>query len=368
MVLTSVRNIYCLLFIILCGLLETAQAEDSNRRIDVPVGMILPLTGESAVWGEDVNRLGGILEEAWNKEQQKYRFRLLREDGRCGAGNAAITAAKKLAELDGVRHIVAGCSGEVLQIAPYAGQRKIVVLGYCAGHPDISCAGEYIFRTYIGFQRGIDLLAQAMRANGHTPVAILTEENSFTLGMKDWLMKALGADVAYDPDYAQGDADLRTLIAGAKSRKPRGYYLNTVTPHSFIVLLKQLRQAGVKEQLYAYYNPGDKDVRETLGALLNGIIYMDVPDTDDLSPDFNAVYVEFVRRHPEGPKTPFLMRTGYDALRAMYDCVMAAGPSAESCKNFLYTYSRSGASGPVKFDSNGDRQDVNFVLRTVAGL
>jgi hypothetical protein len=41
------------------------------------------------------------------------------------------------------------------------------------------------------------------------------------------------------------------------------------------------------------------------------------------------------------------------------------GADAGAVKDYLYTYEKAGASGRIKFDANGDREGIEFAVRTV---
>ena len=330
----------------------------------VLIGVIIPLTGETAVWGEDLKRALPLLEAELNSRQTAYQFKFLLEDGKCGHENAAITAARKLVTMDKVSFLVTGCSGEVLQIAPFAETNKIFAIAYCAGHHDIANAGDYVFRTYIDLSRGAELVSDDIVKRHNYPLAILTEENAFTIGIKRALQKHLGDKVGFADDYALGDADLRSLILRARATRPRAYYLNAATPQSFVMLFRQLQQAGITSPKYAYFNPGVKSVQEALGKSLEDTVYFDVPDALDTTEDYQQFLAAFRQVSPDGPVTPFLLATAYNAFRVIYDGVLAVGPDATKVKEFAYRYDAPSATGRLRFDKNGDVLDLNFTLRT----
>src|SRR3989338_8967946 len=115
----------------------------------VKIGVVVPLTGNKAAYGiplrraaelalEEINMGGGIagkpLEAVW-------------EDGKCEAKDAT-AAAQKLINVDGVKIIFGGvCSSETLAMAPLTEAAKVLVVSPSATSPDITAAGDYIFRT-----------------------------------------------------------------------------------------------------------------------------------------------------------------------------------------------------------------------------
>ena len=85
------------------------------------------------IWNRiSARRISAILQERFNEAQSKHRFDFIIEDGRCGVGNSAISAAKKLVAVDGVSFIITGCSGETLQVAPYTERAHVITIGYAS--------------------------------------------------------------------------------------------------------------------------------------------------------------------------------------------------------------------------------------------
>lgn len=348
----------CLVLFLISSL--PAQAQETPV---VKIGLIYPLTGPMSSFGDDMAKAVPLLEKKFNSGQSKYKFVLLLEDGKFGHTDAAITAAKKLVEVDGVRLLVVGSSGEILQIAPYLESHKVLAVTGFSSHPAVKNAGDYIFRTYIDAGRGIKIVADDLRRKGITRVAVISEESSFTMAIKDSLQEYLGDRIIFSENFAFGDADFNTLAAKARSKKPQVYYLNAATPANFITLFKQLRDRGVSEPFYTYYTPSLKDVQESLGSRLNGTIYLDYPDSSDSSEDFKAFLLDFERLN--GPvRAGFNFRTNYNAIKVIFDSVTAVGPEPDKVKDFLYKYDRPSATGRLKFDANGDAEGLNLVLKT----
>ena len=156
------------------------------------------------------------------------------------------------------------------------------------------------------------------------------------------------------------------MITKAKAARPAAYYLNASTPQSFIALLRQLSEMGVHEPLYTYYLPGTPEVQQALGERMKGIVFLDFPGDKDLSAvseEFQAVLAEFIGEHG-AVRVPFNFRTNYNAVKVLYDGVMAVGDDPTKIKEFLYRYDQPSATGRLRFDEFGDARDVNLILRS----
>lgn len=336
---------------------------DSQERQTVKVGLIYPLTGAMSAFGEDISKALPLLERRFNSAQSKYTFTLIIEDGKFGQGNAAISAAHKLVDIDQVKFLVVGSSGEILQIAPFVEAKKVLAVAGFASHPDVKNAGDYIFRTYVDIDRGMHAVVTDMASKGISRVAVISELSSFTAAALDALKKGLQEKIVFADEYAIGDDDLNAMIAKARASKPQAYYLNATTPASFVKLFRQLRRNGVEEPFYTYYTPSVKEVQNDLQDELNGTLYLDFPKVEDPSEDFTSFLAEFAGLG-HAVKSPFNFKTNYNAIRIVYDAIMEVGPDPVKARGFLYSYDRPSATGRLRFDSNGDALELNLELKS----
>ena len=75
-------------------LLFTPQDGFAEKEL-IKIGVIAPLTGGLAQRGNDIVNLLKIITPKLNSQSDRYNYQFIIEDGKCGAGNAAITAANK---------------------------------------------------------------------------------------------------------------------------------------------------------------------------------------------------------------------------------------------------------------------------------
>jgi len=331
----------------------------------VKIGMVLPLTGNQATYGVDAQRVVSLLAPKGYFEKSGFKFEFILEDGQCGVGNSATTAGHKLIHFEGVKFLVVGCSGEVLQIAPLAEKAKVVTVGYASSHPDIRNSGDYIFRTYVDITKAVQLIADRIKTDESGTIAVLTEESSFTLGIKKELLTQLGVKVAFAEDFHVDDTSFQMLLTKAGTSKASAYFLNTASPRTYQNLFKQLRQLGMTRQVYSYHMPSDPDVIKSLGAAQNGVKFVATPEVEHGSSEFETFFKSYITRYPDGPNIDFLLRSSYDAIMVLMESIMAVGSDTELVKQHLYNNTFEGALGKVSFDEYGDVRDVNFTLKEI---
>lgn len=120
-----------------------------QKKGDIKIGIINSLTGSGAPYCEgiqnslqlaadDINKTGGI---------KGRKLVLIYEDDQTKP-DLAVSAFQKLVNVDKVQMIIGpASSGGVMACAPLANERKVVLLSSGAASPDITYAGDYIFRN-----------------------------------------------------------------------------------------------------------------------------------------------------------------------------------------------------------------------------
>ena len=158
----------------------------SNQPIEI--GVSAPLTGSLAVWGnntlrgiqlaaDEVNAAGGV---------SGRKIELVVEDSRCEPEEAV----KILRSFIEARHIQvvlgADCSADVLAMAPVAQDKQVVLFSTGASNPEISHAGDFVFRNWPSDALQGRLTARYARdIGGFRRAAILYVDNAYGQGLDD---------------------------------------------------------------------------------------------------------------------------------------------------------------------------------------
>ena len=331
----------------------------------VKIAVIAPLTGGLAKRGQDISNMIEILEPHLNNSGKRYKYQFLLDDGRCGAGNAATTIAKKLIHLDKVKFLVTGCSGETLQVGPVAQKEGIVTFAVLSTHQDVKKLGNYVFRTFVDIERSVEKFAEHMAKKSDDRIAVLTEENAFTFGIKELLHKFLGPKIIFSDDFPPDTHEFNSLLMKIKAKKVAGVYFNVLSEGTLAVLVNQMRALGLKHQIYSYNMPEAASFRKAVGDNGQGLDFIGSPDIEEASDEFNQILKIYLERHPEGPSFEFLLRCFFDAVKSIVGSVEKLGPEPKLVRDFLYSYQSFGALGKVEYDQNGDIRDVNYVLKRI---
>ena len=325
----------------------------------IEIGWVSDLTGPVAKWGtieaariavDEINAAGGI---------NGTPIKLIEEDGKCNP-TAAHNAAKKLIEADKVKVILGGhCSPESLAIAPLAEANGVVMLAAVTSSPDLTDAGDYIFRTTQVSTAQVPVLAEYMKEQGVRKLGVVYEETSYAQPIAEKMKEVfptIGEVVAYE-SYLPGTRDFRTHLTKLKDSGADAVFFSPQDVQVGTTMIQQMYELGLAPQMPIYGNEilAGSYVSEQLGSMTDGIV-IGIPGYDETRPEAKEFIAKYTNRY--GVETlPFGLYTAesYDSVHILADAIREAGMDPDGIRDYLYTVENyAGASGPVTIDENGD--------------
>ena len=344
-----------------------AVIQTKKQPEEIKIGAIVPLSGSSAVYGEavrdgmllaveEINKTGGI---------KGKKIELILEDD---AGNPknSVNTFQKLANLDKVPLILgpttSGCS---MATAPIAEKAKVVQLSILAGIPELSSAGDYIFRIYPSSELGARYVAeQAARRFKPQKVAILYANDPFgqtSRRIYEQSAKVQGIEVVAAESFSDGDQDFRTQLIKIKRGNPDLLLCSTYWAEGANIL-KQMVELGINIPVLGedgWRGP----IAEIVGEKgLKLLYFADIAFGSDFKD--NLVMQKFIKNFENKyrKKAATHAAAGYDAVYIAKSAIEKGEYNAESIKDALYKLDYVGALGRVKYDSNGDNVGLDFSL------
>src|SRR3989338_10042895 len=238
---------------------EEQEQSDSQKQQTQPqgtykIGVMYPLTGDGASYGLPIQRTTKIAIDEINAKGgvNGRKLEAIYEDGKCNPkdGNAA---AQKLVNIDKVEVIIGGvCSGETLGAAPIAEENKVALISPSATSPDITNAGDFIFRLAPSDAfAGIVAAEYASKDLKTSKAAIISETTDYAQGLRNVFksyFEDLGGEIVADETYNPEDTDFRTQVTKVKAANPDIIYLVPQAPQKGLLLVKQIKEAGLKQQ------------------------------------------------------------------------------------------------------------------------
>lgn len=341
----------------LLGCFLNSIAEDHK----IKIGVSVPLRGGAAAYGSDI--LNGL--RFANEELLESRYDLLVEDDNCAAKDA-VSVAQKFSSVSKLKYVLGlACSGCVLAAAPVFEKGKIVAISSGAAAPEVSNAGEYIFRTYPSSDAGAELL-QKFLASKHGKIGIVSEETDYAQGVLKGLMKSNegGSLKIVSISYLPSEMDFRTIIERLRAEGVEGVVLNPQSEDRLILLVRQIRESGLNANLYGFIYPSSPAFLSALGPQAEGIIFPDAPSlTEAIGSAGREILGKFTAKYGAPKSAEFYVLSSILAFQALDQSINAGGDARDN----LASKEFEGIVGKFKFDPNGDIEKFGYVMKVIRG-
>lgn len=334
---------------------QPAKLEGSYK-----IGVMLPLTGDGAAYGlpireafaiglDEINAKGGV---------NGRKLEPIYEDSKCNPkdGNAA---AQKLVNLDKVKVIVGGaCSGETLGAAPITEENKVVLISPSATNPSITTAGDFVFRVAPSdAYAGVVASEYAYNELNARKAAIISEATDYAQGLRNVFKEnfaSLGGEVVADETYNPEDTDFRTQVTKVKAAEPDVIYVVPQAPPKGVLLIKQLKEAGVETQLLTAEVLIGRSVVKDSAADMEGLVGVE-QKFDETAPKAAALLAKYKAKAKEDAPFPTYMSGAYDIAYLLADAIGKHGYDGEKLRDYFYAVKDyDGAVGKLTIDENGD--------------
>lgn len=337
----------------------------------ITLGGVVPLTGDGAAYGipeqraaelavEEINASGGVA-----GQQLKISW----QDGKCEAKEAT-SSAQNLINIEQVKVVFGGaCSSETLAMAPLAEAASVVVLSPSSTSPDVTNAGEFIFRTAPSdAMAGVVAAEYAYNKMGARKAAIISETKDYTQGLRKVFREkfiALGGEVVADETYNTGDTDMKTQILKIKTAAPDVVYLLPQTPAPGVLILKQLTANGVTaKRLTAEVVIAPSVVSENQ-ADVEGLTGIE-PWFDSSGTLASAMLANYKTKYNEDAPFPSYMANMYSQVYLMKEAIEKVGLDGAKLRDYLYGLKDwQHALGTLNFDRNGDPTGIPYSVKQV---
>ena len=333
----------------------------------VKVGFNVPLTGFAAADGESAlngaklavkqaNSKGGI-----NGKQ----IELVVYDDQASP-KEAVPIANRLIEKDGVKVAVSGSySGSTRAAAGVFQSAGIPYISAYAIHPDITRAGNYVFRTsFMGEvqgRAGALLIGQTMQ---HKRVVVITLKNDFgkslAAGFKAEAAN-FGMEIVNEYEYSIRDRQFGPIVAKVRSDNPDAIYASgyffTAGP-----LVNQLRSGGVTAPIIGQEGYDSEHFIKIAGDAAEGVIITTSLDRDSNAPETRAFIIEYEKF--TGRKVDMVAASGHTALNVVIAALRKAGTgNSDAIRNAIAKTQLAASTGHISFNALGEvRKNVQVQI------
>ena len=333
----------------------------------IKVGFNAPLTGFAAADGnsaligarlavEQVNAAGGVNGET---------LELVVYDDQASPKESAPLAVKMITQDEVAAGISGSYSGSTRAAATIFQENATPYVSAYAVHPDITRAGDYVFRTsFMGEvqgRAGAKLIGGLMNLKR---VVVITLNNDFgkslAAGFKERAGE-FGIDVVNEYEYSIKDREFGPIVSKVKADAPDALYASgyffTAGP-----LVRQLRAAGVTVPVIGQEGYDSQKFIEIAGPHAEGIIITTSLDRD--SPE--AITRDFIEGFEDKAGFPadMVAASAHTAVLVMAEALRKAGAGDKAAlREAIASSSVDASTGHISFNALGEvRKDVQVQI------
>jgi len=321
----------------------------------VPIGAVLPLSGQVAFYGtesrdgailaiEEINDAGGLLGRM---------LRLVPEDDQ---GDAAISnqAFTKLVTVDRVGFVIgSSTSGATNGMTQLAQQRGVIVMTPSGTNINITTAGDYIFRAcFIDPFQGVAAADFAFETLGARRAAVLYDAGAaYNTDLADEFKKqfrANGGEVVSDEAYQSGEVDFNAQVTRIRAQNPDVVYLPNYY-NDVALQIKQLRTQGINAPFLG--GDGWDGLLDYVGDEALNSYWIAMFSADTTEPKGVAFVRAFQARF--GRTASAFAAVGYDSMMLIADGIKAANSFDPALvKGAIARINGPYVTGNIRYDEN----------------
>ena len=338
-----------------------APAEDMAGPIKI--GAIAPLSGDAAAYGvpdqrakelalKEINDAGGV---------NGRPIEIIWEDTKCN-GTDATTATQKLLNIDKVNIILGdSCSGATLAAVALTQPARALLFSALSSSPDITKAGDLVFRTWVSDAlQGKVMSIYAVKTLKASRAAVISEKTDYSQALRKVFAENFaqnpGTKLVFDETFDTGETDFRTQMTKIKASNPDIIYLIAQSPATGNLVLKQMREAGLRGNTAISDSLFSREEIKKNPALYEGILSVGV-QLDEKNEKTAGFFKAYKDTYNVEPEFPGYLSASYDSMYLLVEAMEKTGSTEpEKIAEYFNTQVKDwqGALGTFNFDKDGD--------------
>jgi branched-chain amino acid transport system substrate-binding protein len=244
-----------------------------------------------------------------------------------------------------------------LRLAPYCERHRVVLISPSASAPQLTEAGEYIFRAFPSDDLEGTSMADFARDLGLDRVAVLAVENGYGESLARVFaerLRAAGGSIVASITFPEGDAAaIADAVAALPGLAPRGLYIPAYVS-DLATVLKRLGETTLRPIVLGTSAAAPGLLRAAGPSAENLVFPMPSFDATADSAGVRAFAAAFSARYATEPDV--YAAHAYDTVGVLAAAVTRAGSwNPEEIRDaLLHIDNYEGATGRLAFDRKGD--------------
>ena len=291
-------------------------------------------------------------------------LRLVAEDDK-GVGTEAVAIAQRFVANPAITAVVGHVTSGAMVAAAKVYDGQLPAVATTASSPDLSGVSPWAFRVISSDSVNGAALAHFAARLGRRRAAVLYENNSYGRGLADAFQRAFSGEVVSVDPMGEAAADLEPFVSYyARHARPDIVFV-AGTEQSALAMLRAARRQGFA----ADFLGGDGWTGVVADTAASEGVYVGAPFAPtDPRPEAQRFVAAFQARFGGVPDGNAAL--AYDATMIVARAIAQAGADRAAVRDYLAgasggTEPYAGATGPIRFAENGDRDGSSFVMTQV---
>lgn len=356
---TSKTILLVIVIIIIGGIWYGVSREPAEEKKEViKIGYIGPLSGDGAVYGETEKAgLEIALKEINNKGGIDGRLiQVIYEDDLIDP-KMAVSAAKKLIEIDKVVALLVCTSDSSFAVKPITEENKVLLLTGGAFNSQLFKDGEYIFGFWPTSEKtAVDLADFLIKK--YNKVAIISSNVGDNIEIHDYFIEKfqkLGGEVVASEKASWDEADYSSYLTKIKAQSPEALVINAYGDFIAVAIVQDMIKLGIDLPIYGNYAFSGGAFREVLGESVEGVIFVDAPSLNNPDNPKGMVFLKKLEQLYPNYISDWEAATRYDVLYLLVQAIEKVGTDTETIKNYLHNLGGfEGVLGTFYFGEHGE--------------
>lgn len=357
-----ILSLIIILTIIISGCNQTTTSNVVKENEYIEIGLIAPLTGPFAEWGQSIAQASELaLKDTNNKIKINY------QDSACDP-KQTVTIAERILNLNKNKIIIGpGCVTGLKAIAQITDKNNALM--FSTGLLDDSVFEEHssVINLATQISTEANAIARYIAKEKHNKVAIIYGDNAFGKEFSLRLPEALKENnikTTITESSSLDETDFRSLIIKLIKVNPDAIFIHQ-GEKQIGLFVKQLREMNYDTQIYSYYGAESESVLNSGGSALEGIKYTYPYNSAEDSirkKEFEQRYKEKYNKEPSA--TSYFVYDGIILLDKAFD--KCKSDDVNCIKSFFINHEKYiGISGDMKFESDG-KLIRDFGIKTIS--
>lgn len=359
-------SISVIIIVLFTSLIYSGCQNDSKKGESTTIGVILPLSGELASYGQPM-KVGIDMAYEELKQKDKINIELKYIDSKA-ENNTAVSGIQQLININGVKYVIGDVSSSTtLAMIPVAEKNHVFLLSPGASSPKLRNVSKFFARNYpSSIEESIESAKFVFDTLKFDEAAVIYVNNEYGLGLKEMFEKKyseLGGKIIFSEGYEFEQTDFHTLITKIRNVKPKLIYLagNQKEMGRF---MKQYHEAGINAQIVSDISFLEPDCLNVAGESAEGVIvpvaYYNPKDSLMQGAfNFGNMYRAKFNKEPS-----VAVAVGYDALILMTKAIIKGEGDPQLAANYIRNLKNyDGALGHLNF-TDGD-VSIPVVFKTI---